>query len=379
MIRDPIHMSIIISIFSVLFLICSLNKIDLSHANNGEELPISLQKALVEAAKLDKAIAKGHGVTVDQGRRGGFHHLKTAIISIISVNPSLANHALKYALTLAPKNKTEIFNQVSSRFPGFFKHKINTTNLNKKESIQQLRQSINDSSKAIFKDNPNGLTIQARDFNNWPKLPSKGGTDGFSEVDPLESVNRIFFYGNGALDFLIFEPLAKTYRFFLPESLKPYIRHAFNNLGEPMIFVNDILQLKFHNAAVAFSRFTINSTIGLVGFFDVASELGLPAHKSDFGKTLYSYGLEEGIYLVLPFFGPTTARDSLGIGMNLLIDPKSIILNSSNRAILGLSEGIVRREQLIEPVDYLVKYADDPYKAVRAWTWQKRTRELNTP
>ena len=108
----------------------------------------------------------------------------------------------------------------------------------------------------------------------------------------------------------------------------------------------------------------------------MASQLNLPPHSSDLGKTLYNYGLGDGIYLVLPFFGPTTTRDSFGIIGNMALDPKSWILNSSSRLRLSLTQGIVEREFLIEPIDEFIKKADNPYEAVRAWTWQKRQQTL---
>jgi len=205
-------------------------------------------------------------------------------------------------------------------------------------------------------------------------LPKEGGADGYD--DPLEGMNIVFFYVNGTLDFLLFEPLAKVYRFVMPEPLKEPIRRAFTNLSLPVVFANDLFQLEFENAGTTAGRFFINSTIGLAGLFDPAEEFGLAAHDADFGQTLYTYGVGEGFYLVLPFFGPTTVRDAVGLGVDSFIDPRGYLIGTFERLGLALGEGIVRREDLIDPVDFLVEYADDPYTAVRAWTYQQRMREL---
>ena len=209
---------------------------------------------------------------------------------------------------------------------------------------------------------------------NWPILPEEGGADGYN--DPLEGLNTVFFYVNGAMDYLLFEPLSKGYRFLMPDPLKPPIRRAFSNLSLPVVFANDLLQLEFEKAGTTLARFVINSTVGLLGLFDVAKDLGLEPHRADFGQTLHLYGVGDGFYLVLPLFGPTTARDAVGIGVDTFLDPRTYLLDTTARIGLAVGEGIVRREVLIEPVDFITEYAEDPYTAVRAWTYQKRQREL---
>ena len=186
----------------------------------------------------------------------------------------------------------------------------------------------------------------------------------------------MFFYTNGALDFLIFEPLARGYRYVTPEAAQHALSRAFDNLASPMIFANDLLQLRFRRAAVTLSRFAINSTVGLLGLLDVAAELGLEGHDADFGQTLYSYGVGDGIYLVLPLFGPTTVRDAIGLGVDSLVDPRTWFLGTTERLALYAGEGVVRREELIEAVNFLIENADSNYDAVRAWTYQQRAREL---
>ena len=209
---------------------------------------------------------------------------------------------------------------------------------------------------------------------DWPVLPREGGEDGYD--DPFGGVNRVFFYVNGAFDFLMFEPLARFYRGFMPTDARHAVSRAFTNLAEPVVAANHLLQLEGDRAATSVGRFVVNSSAGAVGLFDVATDLGLEADDADFGQTLHYYGVGAGPYLVLPFYGPTTVRDAVGFGVDGLLDPRSYLLAPTPRIALSLGEGVVRREELIEPVDFLVEHAIDHYDAVRAWNYQERQREL---
>lgn len=209
---------------------------------------------------------------------------------------------------------------------------------------------------------------------DWPVLPREDGEDGYD--DPFEGVNRVFFYVNGAFDFLVFEPLARFYRGFMPTDARHAVSRAFTNLAEPVVAANHLLQLNGERAATSLGRFTVNSTAGVAGLFDVATELGLQADDTDFGQTLHSYGAGSGPYLVLPIFGPTTVRDAVGFGVDGLMDPRGYVIAPMTRLYVSLGEGVVRREEVIDPVDFLVEYALDHYDAVRAWNYQERQREL---
>ena len=209
---------------------------------------------------------------------------------------------------------------------------------------------------------------------DWPVLPREGGEDGYD--DPFGGVNRVFFYVNGAFDFLMFEPLARFYRGFMPTDARHAVGRAFTNLAEPVVAANHLLQFEGDRAATSVGRFVVNSSAGAAGLFDVATDLGLEADDADFGQTLHHYGVGAGPYLVLPFYGPTTVRDAVGFGVDGLLDPRSYLLAPTPRIALSLGEGVVRREELIEPVDFLVEHAIDHYDAVRAWNYQERQREL---
>ena len=209
---------------------------------------------------------------------------------------------------------------------------------------------------------------------DWPVLPREGGEDGYD--DPFEGVNQVFFYINGAFDFLVFEPVAQFYRGFMPTDARHAVSRAFTNLAEPVVAANHLLQLEGARAATSMGRFAVNSTAGAAGLFDVATELGLEADDTDFGQTLHHYGAGSGPYLVLPIFGPTTVRDAVGFGVDGLLDPRGYLIEPTARLYLSLGEGAVRREEVIDPVDFLVEYALDHYDAVRAWNYQERQREL---
>ncbi len=209
---------------------------------------------------------------------------------------------------------------------------------------------------------------------DWPVFPYEGGMDEYD--DPLEGINRVFFYFNGALDFLIAEPAARVYRFFTPAPARTALGRAFTNLAEPTVSANHLLQGETERAGTSLARFLINITVGVAGLFDVASDFGLEGNDADFGQTLHSYGVGDGIYLVLPVFGPTTIRDAVGLGVDGLMDPRTYLLKGDVQTGLYAAEGIVRREEAIEPVDFLREHADEHYVAVRAWTYQQRRREL---
>jgi len=209
---------------------------------------------------------------------------------------------------------------------------------------------------------------------DWPVLPREGGEDGYD--DPLEGMNRAFFYFNGALDFLFFDPIARFYRGFMPTDARHAISRAYTNLSEPVVAANHLMQLEPGRAATTLGRFLINSTVGVAGLFDVATDLGLEADDADFGQTLHHYGVGDGPYLVLPFFGPSTVRDAVGLGAGGLLDPRSYLLDTVPRLSLLVGEGVARREEVIDPVDFLIEYAVDHYDAVRAWEYQERRREL---
>lgn len=131
-------------------------------------------------------------------------------------------------------------------------------------------------------------------------------------ADPLEPVNRVVFKVNDNADHYVLRPIAKGYDYAVPGLARRGITNFFLNLAEPKVIVNDLLQTKFVQGGQDLLRFLFNSTVGLAGLIDVATDNGLPQHDEDFGQTLGYWGVGEGWYLVLPLLGPSDNRDMIG-------------------------------------------------------------------
>ena len=134
------------------------------------------------------------------------------------------------------------------------------------------------------------------------------------ENDPWEAYNRKIHAFNMGLDRAILRPVAKGYDYIMPDAPQRGVRNFFRNLSYPVVFLNLLAQGKFIESLDATGRFLMNTTIGLAGFFDVATRAGLPKHDEDFGQTLAVWGWKNSRYLVMPFFGPFTLRDFAGRG-----------------------------------------------------------------
>lgn len=133
--------------------------------------------------------------------------------------------------------------------------------------------------------------------------------DELRNPDPWEPVNRVVFRFNDTLDTYALKPVAKGYDRVVPQFLDDGITNVFNNLGEPKNLINNVLQGKVHDAGIDLARFLMNTTVGVVGIFDVATRMGLQRNDEDFGQTLGAWGVESGPYVMLPLFGPSTLRD----------------------------------------------------------------------
>ncbi|RME86199.1 MAG: VacJ family lipoprotein [Zetaproteobacteria bacterium] len=194
-----------------------------------------------------------------------------------------------------------------------------------------------------------------------------------NHYDPLEPVNRKVDAFNDALDRALLDPLTKTYRFVTPDPVEGMIGNFFGNIGEINVFVNDLLQGKARNAGVDLARFVINSTLGIFGLFDVASEMGLERHDEDCGQTLARWGWEHSAYLVLPVLGPSTVRDLADPACRTVTDPSFYIsltgLMSAgvSWAILGL-RALNTRAHADQAIKLRRESALDPYVFTReAW------------
>jgi phospholipid-binding lipoprotein MlaA len=198
--------------------------------------------------------------------------------------------------------------------------------------------------------------------------------------DPLESVNRYFFALDMDLDDAILRPTAIGYRWLVPRPARKGIRNALDNLDSPVIFANDVLQGELSRAATTTARFGINSTIGVLGLFDVAKAMGLPRHEEDFGQTLAIDGdIGGGPYLVLPILGPTNVRDLTGRVVDIAFDPLTW-MGGSNAQTFAISrfvlDAISEREENIETFDEIERSSIDLYSQVRSIYNQHRNAEI---
>jgi phospholipid-binding lipoprotein MlaA len=163
------------------------------------------------------------------------------------------------------------------------------------------------------------------------------------ERDPLESVNRSIFNFNEGFYNYVLDPVTETYQDITPQPVQTGVSNFFSNIGDLFVLVNDLLQFKFEQAASDFSRLLMNTTFGVFGLFDVATYMELPKHHEDFGQTLATWGLGNGPYLVLPFLGPSTLRDTGGLVVDSTYDPILDITDDEARwATIGLKAVDIR-------------------------------------
>ena len=196
--------------------------------------------------------------------------------------------------------------------------------------------------------------------------------------DPLEGWNRAMFTFNDAMLDYVARPLHEGYRAVTPEFMRTGISNFFHNLMFPVRFANNILQGRFLGAGVEMSRFVLNSTAGLGGFIDVAKDKKpiVPVHDEDFGQTLGVWGFGEGIYIVWPVLGPSTARDSMGMAGDYFLNPITYVKPE------GLSWGLtaVRTfndlDSTLDAYDSLKGLAVEPYTAVRDGYIQFRRAQI---
>lgn len=194
--------------------------------------------------------------------------------------------------------------------------------------------------------------------------------------DPLEPGNRFVFRMNEYADQWVIGPIADAYQFVTPDPAERAVRRMFRNLKEPISFANHLLQFKPDPAGHNLVRFCLNSTVGLAGIFDVATPLGLETDPTDFGGTLYRYGTPAGPYLVLPLFGPTTARDTFGDFVDGSVMPQRYLLSTTFQIILTTGNGITARAEATDGLEALRDGSIDFYAALRSAYYFNRESEL---
>lgn len=182
--------------------------------------------------------------------------------------------------------------------------------------------------------------------------------------DPWEKMNRAIYGFNDTLDKAVVRPVASTYTRAVPEPARNRFHDFVSNLDEPVTVVNDLLQGKVKQTLQDTGRFLVNTTVGLLGFFDVAQHLGLSHHDEDFGETLAHWGVSSGPYLVLPILGPSTVRDAGGRVVDIYANPPKEGMQPRYRNAAIVMDGLDTRVGLMQ-ANASIDSAYDPYAFVR--------------
>ena len=205
---------------------------------------------------------------------------------------------------------------------------------------------------------------------------SSCSTMSASKNDPLEPMNRAIFGFNEVVDDNILKPVAKTYKYITPDPVETGVSNFFSNIGEVSTIANDVLQLKFGQAGNDLARFSINTTIGVLGIFDVASTMGFQKNREDFGQTLGYWGMPQGPYLVIPFFGASSFRDAPGLYADQQISPIEQLHNKEELALTTLNIVDIRA-RLLRATRILDTAAKDKYIFIRESYLQQREVLVN--
>ena len=298
-------------------------------------------------------------------RKAGPHAAATmsaVVIGAISENPALTAEIVAVAVAAAPALRDSIARDAAKAFPGF---------------TATIFAAAGGAPPPLYVQAQAPVTFPAAVPAAAPSPPVVGAAALTEPImDPFEGVNRAIFAFNDTADRFFLRPLALAYEFIMPDFALRSVRNFFQNLKSPVVFANDVLQLEVDDAAVTAGRFFVNSTAGVLGLFEVAEGFGLRYHPADFGQTMYSYGAGPGSYVVVPVLGPSTARDSLGRGVDILFNPLTYLLATLQNLGVAATQGVVRRESLITTLDSLRASSVDYYAALRSSYYQDRAVTL---
>jgi phospholipid-binding lipoprotein MlaA len=203
-------------------------------------------------------------------------------------------------------------------------------------------------------------------------------TERVAKVDPFERMNRAVFSFNETADAYVIKPVAEAYKFVLPEIVRTGVTNFFSNINDVLIAANNLLQGKPVEAASDIGRFLVNSTVGILGFFDVATDIGLDKNREDFGQTLAVWGVGDGPYIVLPLFGPSNVRDTVGLVVDIETDfmINTNKLNSDEKIAVNGLRIINRRADLLDAGQLLEDAAFDKYSFLREGYLQRRRNQV---
>ena len=224
----------------------------------------------------------------------------------------------------------------------------------------------------------------SEDKNETPALSNQDLNALYAEAeagvvhvaDPIEPFNRAMYHFNDKFYFWILKPVTQGYKFLVPTPLRTGVKNFFYNLITPVRMVNCILQGKFYSAGTEFTRFVINSTVGMLGFVDPAQNYPmLKAKEEDLGQTFGNYGIGNGFYIVWPFLGPSTLRDTVGMTGDLFLNPVNYVRPAE--AALGITayEKVNTTSFYIGDYEAIKEASLDPYSAIRDAYIQNRKKK----
>ena len=205
------------------------------------------------------------------------------------------------------------------------------------------------------------------------------GDEADSDNDPAEGVNRAIFKANLAADHAVMRPVAQAYTDHVPEVVQTGVHNVVQNLKEPAVAVNDLLQGNVKHAWQSAQRLAVNTTVGAAGMVDIAAKWGLPPHKSDFGQTLAVWGVGEGPFVELPLLGPSNPRDALGTVVDLALNPLTFV-GGAPATVAGAATGganfVDKRAEHLHDLDELERNSLDYYATLRSVYRQHREAEI---
>lgn len=211
---------------------------------------------------------------------------------------------------------------------------------------------------------------------------ASGEFDHTSPYDPLEPANRAVHQVNKGLDTVVLKPVSQVYGAITPDPVEDMVQNAAQNLGAPADALNRILQGDILAALESAGRFGINSTVGILGFFDPATSMGLDAAPTDFGETLSVWGVPQGAYLELPVLGPSSARDTTGRIVDFFIDPVGNLVKAPESDYVSgarVLEVVDLRHRYAVAIDPVLYGSADSYSASRNAYLQNRRGALKGP
>ncbi len=295
----------------------------------------------------------------------------TTVVGLVAQNPAQAHEVLAVANGMAPQYRDRVAYDVARAFPGLAGGYAAPT-------VQFTAPSYDYAAPAYAPVYAATTTAPTADYaSDMDAMDDGGGGTADMVYDPIEPVNRAIFFVNDQIDTYLFRPLAFAYGWVTPEPVLLAVRRAFVNLGSPARFANDLLQLEIVDAGATGARFLINSSVGIAGLFDVAENIGLPHHPSDFGQTLHAYGTGAGPYIMVPILGPTTLRDGAGRIVDTVFDPFTYMLNTWPEGLaLDAGGGLVKREELFVVLDDAKANSVDYYAGIQALYYQDRAVDL---